>query len=247
MSDELSSQYQRNRFPKQTLHTNSNSNNSNVGPLFILHKISLFRSLEADLSILADKSKYFEDCVSFAEKGITFDSKIVPFFALENLVQHCCDCESHYFLQAKPEEFEQLIVAADYLQMEHAMKVLCERFSYTIPSRLSGSGDQLPKATIHMWLRLYNIIGKQKGFDETKMNWFGERMARQLKRVLHEVHFFKLDEDRLYDLMSSSHLRLTEEEVLKTIKAWINYDYEERKTSFGRLARCIRPHPDLTV
>lgn len=209
-----------------------------------LDQIFLFRSLEADLSILAEKSKYFEGCVSFVEKEITFDSKIVPFFALENLVQYCCESRALY---PKPEDIEQMIVAADYLQMENAMKALCERFSYTVPSRQAGYGDQLPKATIHMWLRLYNIIGKQKGFDETKMNWFGERMARQLKRVLHEVHFFKLDEDRLYYLMSSSHLRLTEEEVLKTIKAWINYDYEGRKTSFGRLARCVRPHPDLTV
>lgn len=75
-----------------------------------------------------------------------------------------------------------------------------------------------------------------------------DNTAEQFRRVLHEVDVIRLlNEDRIFELLKSCYLNISEEDVLKTIKVWISYDYDARRPSFQKLLHCIRPLESLRV
>lgn len=145
-------------------------------------------------------------------------------------------------------DVEQMILAADYLQMDSAMELLYPQL-FEIHS--FHRRDWTPKRTILMWLRLYNIIREhaiKMKIERNRYHCFVHSTAEQFRRVLHEVDVIRLlNEDRIFELLKSCYLNISEEDVLKTIKVWISYDYDARRPSFQKLLHCIRPLESLRV
>lgn len=109
--------------------------------------------LEANQSILAKHSKYFEGSVSFADKEVTFDSNTVSYEALGTLIKFMDSGK----LKPTQVDVEQLVVAADYLQIDSAMIILLE-YLYDLLGGTLASMDNLPKDILLVCLRLYSIV-----------------------------------------------------------------------------------------
>lgn len=221
------------------------------------------RTLKANKTVLAKHSKYFQGTITFAEGEVTFDPKIVAFDVLDKLVKYM---ETGTF---KPtmDDAEQLFYAADYLQVEGALSALVE-FLHTEANRQMKDLENTPKEYILIYLRLYSQFRRY----ETKENFEhatldignmikGNRtstnvirpvcikflIAVHFKKVINELPILEMEEDHLFELLSSDDLRISEEDVLRTIKMWCFYNLEARRDSFPKMVRCLRVDKSMTV
>lgn len=60
-------------------------------------------------------------------------------------------------------------------------------------------------------------------------------------------NLYQLDLDCLMDILNSNHLNVSEMDVLKTIKMWINHDFETREKYFSKLLECVYYDDSLKV
>lgn len=218
----------------------------------------LRRFLEVDQTILVKQSKYFEGCDSFSSKeNIVFDSKIVSFGALQALIVYLETGK----LEPKLDDLELLFIAADYLQIDSATALLVVYLHEVVPSQLNVI-RKFTKELLLMYLRIYPLVYRY----EIKHNYqhitiqdkFHAKeisesicirfvLAQHFDRIMNEIEILDLDRDCIYELLTSDYLLITERDVLRTIKLWVNYDLNERRKYFCGLTKCIRPEPNLTV
>lgn len=212
-----------------------------------------------DQRTLAKLSKYFEGSASFPGLELIFDSKIVSFEALQMLVKFLETGD----LKSTPNNFEQLLLAADYLQIDSAMTHLVEYLQNNLKSQMFAM-RKITKKQLIEYLRMFPTVRRY----EIKHNFkhqqvllacdndrrkrsnsvcIGFLLAHHFKRIMYVKEVMNLDRDRIYELLSSDQLRISEEDVLKTIKMWINFGLEERREHFRGLLSCVRPDPSLSV
>lgn len=166
----------------------------------------------------------------------------------------------------KPTEanIEQLFVAADYLQITSALRVLSD---YLFSDLGSKKIDDIKRSVVYMLLRLIDILTrfiKATGYSLTMRTVVYYRnatrsapfkcpndallyLAHHFKTIMYNHDLLKLDYDLFEKILKSDYLRLAEEEVVRMIKIWINHDYEERRKHFGALIRCVRFDENMTV
>lgn len=216
-------------------------------------------------SDLIAASQYFETMFqsSFSESispTVTLSGDVVSFRILEMLV---------VFMESKalkPTEatVEQLFVAADYLQINSALRALSDYLYADLGTRKL---DDVRKATIHMLLRLVDILGR---FARSSGYTYGTRtviyinnharpqaikctnevnlyIAYHFKTVMYDHGLLKLDQETFEKILRSDFLRLSEEEVVRIIKIWTNFDFENRRQHFGSLIKCVRFDETMTV
>lgn len=155
---------------------------------------------------------------------------------------------------------EQLILAADYLQMKAALKLLVE-FIYQDMAKQDPS--KIKRQVLLMYLRLIRII-KDHPIKGEPINYIGvtkdkkERtwnvapdvdtiIAMGFKSVMFEKSVLELSFIDLEEILDSHALNIQEEDVARTIKMWINYKFDERKGHFPELIRCMRYDKDMEV
>lgn len=208
-------------------------------------------------TILAQHSKYFEDCASSSDNVMTFDSKIVSFAALETLVQSMDSGK----LTPTMDDVESLIYAADYLQIHSAIINLFDFIENQIVDQWQ-SFETMDKPFLILCLRLFPVKRANEKRSSCKFAVkslpFADGIRRlhmeipfvlvhHFKRIMNEPMVLKLEESLLRELLLSDYLLISEEEVLRTIKVWVYYDFPARRDAFRRLVRCLRPDDTLTV
>lgn len=192
---------------------------------------------------------------------VTLSGDVVSYKTLDILVVFM---ETKYL---KPTEntIEQLFVAADYLQMNSALRVLCD---YLYSDLGTKKLDYIPKGTVHMLLRLYDILNrfaKLTGYTYstrtvTYVNSSTQRpqpikctnevllyVAYHFRTIMYDHELLKLDVDTFEKVLKSDFLRLSEEEVVRIIKIWINFEFQDRRKHFGTLIKCVRFDEAMTV
>lgn len=190
---------------------------------------------------------------------MTFDSNTVSYEALGTLIKFMDSGK----LKPTKVDVEQLVVAADYLQIDAAMILLLE-YLYDLLGGTLASMDNLPKDILLVCLRLYSIVRQfeiKHKYQHKKYTIPEDRkttstpksvciefvLAHHLGRLLNEVPLLHLDEERLYEILISDDLRISEVDVLRVVKVWVNYEYASRQKHFVDLIRCVRPDVNMTV
>ena len=224
-----------------------------------------FRTIQAKKSDLVAASKYFEAMFqsNFNESTsntITLGGDVISFKVLEMLV---------VFMESKalkPTEstIEQLFVAADYLQISSALRVLSD---YLYSDLGTKKLDDIRKATIHMLLRLIDILHRYAKsnnyvYGTRTVTYYNQNsrpqaikctnevnlyLAYHFKTIMYDHGLLKLDIDAFEKILKSDFLRLSEEEVVRIIKIWTNFDFVNRKEHFGMLIKCVRFDETMTV
>lgn len=222
------------------------------------------RTLKANKSVLAKHSKYFQGIVTFGEGEVSFDPKIVAFDVLDKLVKYM----ETGTLKPTMDDAEQLFYAADYLQIEGAMGALVE-FLHSEASRQMKDLENTPKEYILLYLRIYSqfrryetnnkhvehamldignmIKGNRAPSNVIRPVCIKFLIAVHFKKVINELPILEMEEDHLFELLSSDDLRISEEDVLRTIKMWCFYNLEARRESFPKMVRCLRVDKSMTV
>lgn len=229
------------------------------------HSLIPYRTVQTRKADLIASSQYFETMFqsSFNESTsntITLSGDVVSFKILEMLV---------VFMESKalkPTEatVEQLFVAADYLQISSALRVLCDYLYGDLGTRKL---DDIRKGAVHMLLRLIDILSRfAKGSGYTYStrtvtyinnhsrpqaikctNEVNLYIAYHFKTVMYDHGLLKLDFETFEKILRSDFLRLSEEEVVRIIKIWTNFDFETRRPHFGALIKCVRFDEAMTV
>lgn len=237
---------------------------SHIGNILMTDSHPL-RTVQTKKSDLSASSKYFEAMFqsSFNESTshtICLGGDVISFRILEMLV---------VFMESKslkPTEatIEQLIVAADYLQIGSALRFLSD---YLYTDLGSKKMDDIRKGAIHMLLRLIDILcrhAKASGYTHCTRtvtyynnnsrpqaikctNEVNLYLAYHFKTVMYDHGLLKLDIDTFEKILKSDFLRLSEEEVVRIIKIWTNFDFENRKQHYGALIKCVRFDETMTV
>lgn len=191
---------------------------------------------------------------------ITLGGDVISFKVLEMLV---------VFMESKslkPTEatIEQLIVASDYLQIGSALRVLSD---YLYTDLGTKKMDDIRKGTVHMLLRLIDILtrhAKASGYTHSTRTviYYNNNarpqaikctnevllyLAYHFKTVMYDHGLLKLDIDTFEKILKSDFLRLSEEEVVRIIKIWTNFDFNNRKQYYGSLIKCVRFDETMTV
>lgn len=218
--------------------------------------------MEANLTVLAQNSKYFEGNVSFSADGeVTFDSEIVSFRALKKII---CFLESGGDLSPSMEDFEELLSAADYLQVDSALALLVEYLHTDLGVEIRKNFTSFSKKKLVLYLssfaavRRYEITHKYDPGNITLWNpgypkntrkdvprSFGFVLSYHFDRIMNELEVLQLNLDGLTELLTSDYLIITEANVLRTIKMWVYFDFRGRRKFFSQLLECVRP--GLTV
>lgn len=232
------------------------------------HLISSFhprRTVQTRKADLIAASKYFETMFqsNFKEghsETISLGGDVLSFKVLEMLV---------VFMESKslkPTEatIEQLFVAADYLQIGSALRVLTDYLYVDLGGKRL---DEMRRGSVHMLLRLIDILtryAKSSGYSYgiRTVTYYPSNsrpapikctneavlyIAYHFKTIMYDHGLLKLDYEVFEKILKSDFLRLSEEEVVRIIKIWINHDYEQRKDHFGPLIKCVRFDEAMTV
>lgn len=209
-------------------------------------------------SVLYCASEYFQTSFSFDKdtSEVKFDPNIIAYSALSDLVDYMWTDT----LTPTMDRVEQLILAADYLQMKAALKLLVE-FLYQDMAKQDPS--KMKRQVLLMYLRLIRII-KDHPIKVEAINYIGvtkdkkERtwskapdvdtiIAMGFKSVMFEKSVLELSFIDLEEILDSHALNISEKDVVRTIKMWINYKFDERKGHFPELIRCMRYDKDMEV
>lgn len=223
------------------------------------------RFLEVDRNVLVKHSKLLRESHPHAiNQKVVFDSKIVSFGALQMLVEYFKTGK----LEPKLPDLELLLIAADSLQTDWAMAHLFKYLHEVVASQISDM-RKLTKELLLTYLRMYPLVyryEKKYKFQHKiiKMPIPKEDaslpqaylnipvcitfvLAHHFERIMNEPQILDLERDRIYEILSSDHLHISERDVLRTIKLWVNYKLKRRKKHFVGLTKCIRPDPNLPV
>lgn len=204
-------------------------------------------------------SKYFEAYLSSKDVKplLSFDAKIIPFETLVVLVEFL---ESGQ-LNPEMDTLEQLLYATDYLKMDTATQIL---YDYLHAHLATQAPNKVSKATLLMYLRIFKIVNDFK--NKHKLEPAFQDLSLGSDKTVHRcqvsllfylpIHFervmldrtvLNLDLDSLYDLLSCNVLNLYGKDVLRTIKAWVNHDFEGRKQHFSTLLECVYYSENVVV
>lgn len=216
------------------------------------------RNLQVIKSVLCKHSKYFQNRFSFGNQQtlVTFDPAIISFANVKLLVQYM----QTNTLNPTMNNIEQLIFAADYLQMDAALEILMKFLHDDMAKRVPGNID---KGIILMYMRLLDIIERyieQTGYEETELRmkavggigWIVPISASVyiglcFKSVMYDQQVLEMSYGCLEYVLSSHILGISEEDVARTIKMWCNHDLATRKRLFPELIRCVRFDPNMKV
>lgn len=97
---------------------------------------------------------------------------------------------------------------------------------------------QTPKTTLK-----YNFNNKL--YEAQAPVCIGLVLSYHFQRIWNEVEVLRLDFNHILELLNSDFLMISEEDVLRTVKMWVNFDLADRRRYFKQLLRCVRP--DLSV
>lgn len=164
------------------------------------------------------------------------------------------------YLEPTMDNVEELIFAADYLEMNSALQILLVYLSKDLSNQ---DPKTMKRQVLLMYLRLMRIIGDKEpkvGLKKytavtkeyKKVTWQVcpsaiNIIAMKFKSVMYEKSVLDLDYIDLYDILSCNGLNIQEEDVARTIKMWVNYKYSDRKKDFASLIRCMRFDKDMEV
>lgn len=163
-------------------------------------------------------------------------------------------------LKPSLDNLEHLFYAADYLKMDSALKIL---YNYLHEQLLAKEDPtNISKANLLMYLRIFNIVhnyqtdhdiepssqellilDKSRGC-QISLVFF---LAIHFERVMLDKAVLQLEPENLYDILVSNVLNLPGRDVMRTIKSWVNHDYEKRKESFESLLECVYYSNELMV
>lgn len=205
-------------------------------------------------SILCSYSNYFERSFSFEDNSeIKFDPKIIPLPTLNLLVKYMQTDE----LKPTLDNIESLFHAADYLHMDMCLEVLMRFLHDDMATQQPG---KMKRSIILIYVRLLPIICRYKkdiGFECAKIKlvpvlngadqsyWdcsvyaYGY-IAMRFKSVMYEKCVLELPYDCIKGILDINILNIPEEDVARTVKMWINYDFDARQQHFPTLIRCMR-------
>lgn len=218
--------------------------------------------MKANLTVLAQHSKYFEGNASFSADGeVTFDSKIVSFAALKKIIAYLVSAD----LNPTIEDFDKLWLAADYLQIDAALELLFQFLYKDLEMEMKCLSDT-PKAKLLVYLRSYaftrryeiktnyeykkmtlNYTQYKETYEHSAPIFIGVILSYHFQRIWNEPEVVNLDLQWLREIIVSNYLLISEEEVLRTVKMWVNYDLNTRKKSFQTLLKCVRPGLSVSI
>lgn len=188
--------------------------------------------------------------------GYVFDAKDVPNF---NVLLQVLRSDEVPVIPASELELEDLIKTADFLKNDAALYYLSTYLKVNLPK---NGPKYVDRQQVLLYLRLYNIL-LRTGFlsmiksDRTGLmhccqthatvrNALTYDITPQLfisyhfKSIMYEREVLELSYESIYTLLVGDYLRISEEDVVRTIKMWINYDYTKRRRYYGVLLRCVR-------
>lgn len=178
-------------------------------------------------------SGYFETMFAggFREKDFEVVSlgEALSFACLEGLVKFLYTEELQ---PSKEVSLEDLLCAADYLQM---------------PDAVMNLSTQIGKAinTTNV-LRFWDLRGMIK--DEETISKLREFILVHFASLLEDISFLQLNVETLLWILESDELSISEEvEVFRAIKKWINHDHAAREKHFLALLGCVRYDTKMQV
>lgn len=160
---------------------------------------------------------------------------------------------------------ENLCYGADFLEMNSALVVLFQFLIDQMPTKKSWEMD---RKQVLMYLRLLNVISKHlqlfptdprriplsycQGPDKIvkTLNFLRKPqffISYHFKSIMYERSLMELQFRSLYNLLLWDSLRIPEEDVVRTIKMWINYNFEDRINRYRFLLRAVRFDPEMKV
>lgn len=127
---------------------------------------------------------------------------------------------------------EELICAADYLQMEDAVQ------------ELSGQiREAISKSNVLRFWNLRNMIKDSETITAIRTFILGH-----FKDIVLDISFLKLDLETISWILESDELEVASEvDVFRAIKLWINHDYAGRHKHFLPLLGCVRYDKQMPV
>lgn len=221
--------------------------------------LSLSRIIHANLAVLVKHAKYFEGVTSFEDRKVTFDAKIVSFEALKLLIKFMDTGD----LQATRDNAQSLIIAADYLQFEEALRKAVSFLYDDLSDAMKMDMESIPKHVLIAYMRIYGIVQRfevRTNFEVVKVEVRTEKgaklvvpvhltfiLAHHIKRIMSHWLFLELHSSLLRELLGSDYLCLSEEQVLRTITMWVNHNQKGRLVHMMDLLFCVRIDETMTV
>lgn len=177
---------------------------------------------------LADASYFFEDLFSKKHDNVIAlpVQDIMSFETMENVLKSATGSKP---LSIKKESLEEIIRAVAFFQIPKLEDVLS---SYVT----SNKGDIITLSNV---LDLWTNSMKQ-GVTQLSLALEGHVLIN-FESLIYERDLDKLNVDQLKRLLASDDLMIsTEMFVLRVIKLWVNYDYDNRKEYFDQLLPLMR-------
>lgn len=204
-------------------------------------------------SLLVKASKYFAGCLSFDSDTpeVIFDAKVVSFDALE-MIAHFIELGE---ITPTFDNMEEIFRAADYLQMEPLLKMLYDHL-VTEMKKLPPKSNQTARSTLRKFLRIHQIVRQfitRNDIKEPPYSYSYGKLSIEMFLALNfelinfEVEVLEFPLEIIQEFLSSNILSITERDVLKTIKMWINHDLATRKQYFTKLLNCVRYNSSMKV
>lgn len=202
--------------------------------------------------MLCNNSKYFEGSCSFEEGKavVKFDPEIVSFDSMQLLVQFM----KNKALKVTLDNVEGLFFAADYFGMDNALKILMGFLRDTM-----GQNNALliDKHIVLFYLRIFDIT--ERFAKMTKIQWKPWHsnskifkcpaiyIAFNFNLIMNERDLLNLGHESLKSILDNHWLKISEADVCRTVKMWVNFDIEARRKHFPTLIQCMRYSNKITV
>lgn len=178
-------------------------------------------------------SGYFEKMFSsdFVEKNaecVTLGNSL-NFETLEILIKFLYTNELE---PTRRVSLEDLLCAADYLQMETAV----EKINAKIVEEMSNM-NVLRFWALRGMIKDTAVIGKVRQF-----------ILKNFSELIFDIAFLKLDFETISWIIESDELTtVSEMEVYRAIRIWINHDHVAREKHFLELLCCVRYSEEMPV
>lgn len=252
----------------------SESHIQRIAKLQLSNPIS--RDIEVHVSDLMVYSKYFQTRFSDPTEispSITFPTREIPSFNILKQIVKLMTGKATTAVAATEDSLEELINTADFLQIDSVLRALLEYLRRRLPSVFP---DEINRQQVHLYLRLLNVImkhchllsveldrkgtihccakhgnsGGAGGVDAGRLTYDISPqffILYHFKSIMYERALVELNYRSIYSLLLSDHLRISEEDVVRTIKMWINHEYKSRIQHYSFLLRLVRFDPEMKV
>lgn len=234
------------------------------------------RQIKANLSDLMANSKYFASRLaghlspesSHLSDSVIFDPDEIPtYHVLKQVVQFLSSETNTNAAVLAESHVEQLIYAADFLQIDSVLRLLLAHLRIRMPNNCHP--EDMDRRQVMLFLRLLNVLTRHWHLHSVEWDSTGTMICCEkhekltgpmtyektpqfyicyhFKSIMYEHALVTLTYRSIYALLLSDDLRISEEDVVRTIKMWINFDYKARIQHYSFLLKCVRFDPEMKV